>query len=399
MKTTGQQACFFRLAILLGGLYTTQTLAPAYMTNVTALIMRDAGESLEKISLLYAIVMIGAANFLWAPVVDRFGAFRFGHYRSWILGMQLSLFILLLMAAFFPPLEHFDVLLILFALATLVSSTQDIATDALAVQLLRPEQRGVGNSIQAGGNLLGGIIGGGVMLVSYTWLGWRACLFILAACVFMALLPVFLLREPLSISNQTKAGYSSIFRFFKRPGILPWVGVLLVFRITGMVAYSLLGPLLVDVGWGLKDIGIAMYLFGPIFGLLGAAAAGWCTTRLSKKGTVQLSMALTALTVIGMFLPANNYIDALIVYGIIFFLHSSYGFGCTILYTLIMNKCNPTSPGTDFSLQVSLTAVGMLVSVSLALNAVEYFGYNNVLIACLFATLIFMILIHRFKEL
>jgi predicted MFS family arabinose efflux permease len=368
-------------------------LAPAYMTNVTSLVLRDAGESLEKISWLYAISMIWSANFLWAPVVDRFGFSHFGHYRSWILGMQILLFIILLTTAFFPPLEYFNVLLLLFALAALVSSTQDIATDALAVRLLSPEQRGTGNSIQSGGNLLGGILGGGIMLISYSWLGWKACLLLLSACVFLTLLPVFFLREPSFPPNQTRAGYGSIFRFFQRPGALHWVVILLIFRMIGMVAYSLLGPLLLDVGWELKDIGIAMYLLGPIFGLIGAAIAGWFATRFDRKRAALLSMVFTALAVVGMFLPVNNYTDILIVYGITFFLHSSYGFGCTVLYTLVMDKCDPASAGTDFSLQISLTGVGMLVAVSLALNAVEHIGYSNVLLICLIAIIIFMSLI------
>ena len=396
MKNTVPQGHFLWSAIVLGGLYTTQMLAPAYMTNVTSLILRDAGESLEKISWLYAVGMIWSANVLWAPIVDRSGFSRFGHYRSWILGMQILLLVILLMTAFFPPLEYFSIVLLLFTLAALVSSTQDIATDALGVRLLSPGQRGIGNSIQAGGNLLGGILGGGLMLVSYSWLGWQTCLFLLSACVFLALLPVLCLREPSTPPNQDRAGYGSIVRFFKRPGALHWVVILLVFRMTGMVAYSLLGPLLVDMGWGLEEIGVAMYLLGPIFGLIGAAFAGWLVTRFGRKRAALVSMALTALAVIGMFLPANRHTEGAIVYGIIFFLHNSYGFGCTVLYTLVMDKCDPASAGADFSLQVSLTGIGMLVAVSLALNAVERIGYCNVLLACLVSTLVFMVLIQTY---
>lgn len=396
MKIVGQQGQFLRLAILLGGLYTTQMLAPAFMTNVTSLILRDAGESLQKISWLYTISMIWSANFLWAPIVDRFGSSRFGHYRSWILVMQVLLFGILLLTAFFPPLENFNMLLLLFALAALVSSTQDIATDALGVRLLRPEQRGIGNSIQAGGNLVGGILGGGIMLVSYKWLGWQACLLLLSACVFLALFPVISLHEPPSAPKQSHAGYGSLLRFFRRPRVLLWVAILLVFRMIGMVAYSLLGPLLVDMGWGLADIGVAMYLLGPIFGLLGAACAGWFTIRVDRKRVAQLSMVFTALAVAGMFLPANHHADGFIVYGIIFFLHGSYGFSCTVLYTLIMDKCDPASAGTDFSLQMALTGAGMLLAVNLALHAVEHIGYSGVLFACLIATLVFMVLIQMY---
>ena len=66
-----------------------------------------------------------------------------------------------------------DRLPLLFAVlfcANLVSATQDIATDGYAVTMLKPEWRGLGNSIQVVGYKLGMVIGSGglLWLVSHT---------------------------------------------------------------------------------------------------------------------------------------------------------------------------------------------------------------------------------------
>ena len=50
-----------------------------------------------------------------------------------------------------------------------LAATQDIATDALAIDVLAPKERGLGNSLQVGGYRLGMIIGGGVIGTSLAY--------------------------------------------------------------------------------------------------------------------------------------------------------------------------------------------------------------------------------------
>lgn len=389
---------FRRLATLLGSLYIAQMLAPAFVMNALPSILRESGESLDKISWLYGIGMVWSVNFLWAPLVDRFGHSRFGHYKGWIIAMQVLLFSTLVIAIFYPATEHYELLLILLSFAALFSSTQDVATDALAIQILATKERGIGNAIQASGNLIGGILGGGMMLISYAYIGWVGCLALLSAYVFFASLPVLLYQETPRVfsTNQPRPGYVNIIRFFRRPGILHWVLILLTLRSVGMVAHGMLGPLLVDMGWELQRIGIAMHLIGPVFGLAGAAAAGWVITKFGRKFTVQLSMAFTALTALGMLLPANGFTGTVVIYSIIWALNTAYGFGSTALYTVIMDKCDPVSAGTDFSLQMALTNGAMFVAVGIALNTVEQVGYSIVLYTSLILVVAFMVLIQAY---
>jgi len=57
-------------------------------------------------------------------------------------------------------------ILLLAGFFMLVSATQDIATDGLAVRSLRARERGLGNGLQVGGYYLGQVLGGGVMFGS-----------------------------------------------------------------------------------------------------------------------------------------------------------------------------------------------------------------------------------------
>jgi hypothetical protein len=55
----------------------------------------------------------------------------------------------------------------------LTGATQDIATDALAVNLLKNDQLHWGNTFQVIGSRLGFIVGGGVVLWCLDWLYWQ----------------------------------------------------------------------------------------------------------------------------------------------------------------------------------------------------------------------------------
>lgn len=390
---------FRRKAVLLGGLYTTQMLAPAYIMNAMPSILREAGENLDRIGWLYALGMVWSANFLWAPLVDRLGSSRFGHYRGWIMVMQVMLIATLAVISFFPAPGYFNLLIILFALTAIFSSTQDVATDALAVRLFSTEERGIGNTIQVSGNMMGGVLGGGLSLVFYNWLGWQACIISLAACVALPLISLMAFHEPPPIEprNKKAMGFGTLARFFLRPGILHWICILLALRAVGMAAYGMLSPLLVDIGWTLEQIGVAMYLAGPLIGLIGAGAAGWLITRFGRKFTVQLGMVFTIMTVLGMLFPANGYTDKLVAYCSIGLLNCGHGFTSTVLYTIIMDKCDPASAGTDFSLQMALTNGAMFVAVGIALHVAERIGYSDVLIGCAVLGVAFMTLIQAYQ--
>ena len=117
--------------------------------------------------------MLWAVKFLWAPVVDRFGRNRAGgHYRSWLLVLQPLLACVLAVIACLPDVRaQFGVFLLLAAVYILLSATQDVAADALAISSIRSDERGFANGVQVAGSYIGLIVGGGLTTVIYGWAG------------------------------------------------------------------------------------------------------------------------------------------------------------------------------------------------------------------------------------
>ena len=369
-------------AVLLGGLYTSQTLGLAFVITAVPVILRQSGVGLDKISWIFVLGFCWSIKFLWAPLIDRYGSKKYGHYRSWIFVLQMLIIIVTIGASFFSVNGQLPVLSLLFVLLAIFSATQDIAADGLAVTILEPEERGIGSSIQSAGNMIGFMIGGGVVLIAYQWLGWRGCLLVLAGGMALPLISILHYKEKPAPANThiNKVDYKTLIRFFGRPRIWRWIPVLLIFRISNMITYWLLSPLLVDLGWSLDRIGISINIVGTLFGVAGAALGGAIVSRWGRKTTMLATMLFALLGTIGLYGLARGIEGSVIIYVVIGLIMSAYGVSSTVMYTVIMDKCDPVSAATDFTLQWSITGISAMAAGGLAMRLAESMGYAGVLI-------------------
>ena len=101
-------------AVLLGGLYTSQTLGLAFVITALPAILRQSGVGLDKIGWISVLGFCWAIKFLWAPLIDRYGSKKYGHYRSWILVLQMLMIIVTIGASFFSITGQLAVLSLFF---------------------------------------------------------------------------------------------------------------------------------------------------------------------------------------------------------------------------------------------------------------------------------------------
>ncbi|MBV6620691.1 MFS transporter, partial [Acinetobacter baumannii] len=138
------------LYLLLFSLYWAQGLPVGFMTHALPVILRAEGVSLAHIGGFGLLMLPWSIKIFWAPWVDRHAISHLGHYRSWILPAQFLTVGVLCILSFFPiqvldqPLYLF-IFFITLLFMNLTGATQDIATDALAVNLLQHDQQHWGN--------------------------------------------------------------------------------------------------------------------------------------------------------------------------------------------------------------------------------------------------------------
>lgn len=188
-----------RLAIL-GSLYLAQGIVYGFGGLVLVPSLAAAGVALEAQAGILALAGLPwVLKLLWAPVLDRFGGLGSGRARWFAAAAMLAMAIVLAMLAGRESLVAEPVTLAwLWLLLNVALSLQDVATDALVLDLVPPGERGVANGVLLGGHHLGAEgIGGLALGLLVASRGFQAALWGQAAIMLaLAGLPLLLPRRP-----------------------------------------------------------------------------------------------------------------------------------------------------------------------------------------------------------
>jgi MFS transporter, putative signal transducer len=102
-----QRAPDLRLMLVLLGLYVSQSIPLYLFSAAVPAILREIGVSRTSIGLLSVLALPWIIKFLWAPLVDRYALWRpLGRRRSWIVPLQASIILLVLLLTQFPPADN-----------------------------------------------------------------------------------------------------------------------------------------------------------------------------------------------------------------------------------------------------------------------------------------------------
>ena len=100
--------------------------------------VRDVGISLTEIGFFAWLVLTYSLKFLWAPFVDRYSVLGFkvfGKRRGWILFSQSVIFLSLIGMSLIDPLQNIQLLALFAFFAAFFGSIQDVAVDALRIEI------------------------------------------------------------------------------------------------------------------------------------------------------------------------------------------------------------------------------------------------------------------------
>ena len=383
---------------LIATLYVAQAIPLGFFITAMPVILRSEGLPIEHVGLFSAIAFPWLLKFLWAPIIDGrrgfAGRLTGGHYLSWILPLQGLAIVTVLGLAALELEAHLGWVVGLAALFMILSATQDIATDGLAVRSLDEDERGPGNGLQVGGYYLGQVLGGGLMLVLFAQLGWSTVF--LAMALLLALPIPWALRftEPATdgASNQ-RVGYAALRRFFarpgvrrfsgeKRPGTSTWVALLLVFRSGETMATFSFNQLLLELGLELGEIGLLAGLVYAVGALTGSLAGGWLVARLGRRPALLLFAAVQSLAILAYLVPTAGQSGLGLLTVVLLVVSCAGGASTAALYTVMMDACEDDTAGTDFTIQQSLCAIGPVIGTSLSGFSVAAWGFGGHFLLC-----------------
>lgn len=400
--------------ILLASLYCAQGLPSGLLAHSLPVLLRQHGVDLALIGLLKLLALPWLLKVLWAPWVDRLASPRLGHHRGWILPLQMGVTGVVAALALMNPERlfdsHFFVLIGLLLMVNLAASTQDIATDGLAVRLLPERWRGLGNSLQVGGYKVGMLVSGSGLLLAMDSLGWHLSLALVAGLLVLMTLPIWRFNErrelPFQPAQAEPAGPGLLLRHYRgllmQPGMLLWLAVLLSFKLGDALGSPMIKPMLVDQGWSNAALG-QLTLVSSLAGIGGALLGGLLYARIGALRALLLFGTLQAVGIAAMAWLVNAGGQTALVYLIALFEQTADGMSTVALFAVMMRQCRPEHEGADFTLQASVQLLlAGLVGATSGLLA-TWLGYQALFVGAgslgVLALLVVLLYFRRYGQL
>ena len=245
---------FGRFAIIFA-LNTVEYSSIALTYAAVPVVLRANGAPLEFVGLFSLLIFAFVFSLAWAPFVDRYRLSRFGRRRSWIIVTQIvTAGLLALLALVEPRPENIILLFVMCAAVSAVAATQRVALLGFMAESLDPEQRPFGATAGGIGAAVGHLVGGAGGLFLIEQFGWISALFVFAVGVALAGVVVVFIEEPEKPSKVPSTAVAwSLLRSLKTWSVL----LLLAPASIGIAsAFAMAEPRLVDVGYGLTQVGL-----------------------------------------------------------------------------------------------------------------------------------------------
>ena len=147
---------------LLCALYVAQGIPWGFMDITMVNYLIDQGITPGAAAEVAAWILLPwAFKLIWAPLIDTVTIRSMGRRRPWIIGAQTLMAITLLGILAVPDVtQDLRLLGMMFFIHNIFASLQDVSTDALAVDILKPEEQGRANGMMWASKLVGYGAGG-----------------------------------------------------------------------------------------------------------------------------------------------------------------------------------------------------------------------------------------------
>ena len=180
-------------------LYFAQGLPWGFASVTFAAYLVDNGVPVGDIAILFATVALPwTFKWIWGPVVDAVNIPRYGARRQWVLIAQAGMVVTLGTLLLVPDLNaEIDLVTRLLFVHNIFASLQDVGTDALAVEILEPNEVAKANGFMFAAKRAGIIVGGAVLGVSVTQIGISGVIVIqLVLLSLILLVPLTMVEKP-----------------------------------------------------------------------------------------------------------------------------------------------------------------------------------------------------------
>ncbi|HFC8822046.1 TPA: MFS transporter [Neisseria cinerea] len=367
--------------LLIGGSTYKFTLTGFYLVALVA-ILKNHGYSLNQLSWIHLIGGIEAAKVLFAALMERRPAGRFGRFRGWLLAATLGLSAVFGLMACTDITQNFVLLLTCCVLLSAMSAVYGCAMLGLSCIVLPHRERGFGGVIQTMAARGGKMIGGALVLWLYQEYGQTAAAGFMLAFSLLMLLQLLCYREPESPTAQggLTALAARLVSFWRRPET-GWRWLVLLFAVAAPYAFAAATfvPKLADLGFSPKQTGGILAMGIPVACLIVTPLSGWFSRNYPRHKLVFLLYALqlpllASMTAIDALARVHSWLPPAQIIA----LSLSYTLLLPVILALVMDKSDRATAALDSSLQFSVVLLSSYISGFAALKIAVILGYGRV---------------------
>jgi PAT family beta-lactamase induction signal transducer AmpG len=379
-------------------LYFCQGFPWGFATIALLATLSEAGHGKGETATVVALAILPwTFKFIWGPIIDSFRMPSLGIRRPWIAIAQFFMALTLLAAASSGAMASDATLIYLawvFFVHNCFASLQDVATDAMAVDLLQPNERGRVNGYMWGSKLAGIAFGGAGMATVIAHTSLRTAVVVQALIILSVLALVIAWRErpgekrfPWSPGGAQSGVTTARFGVFltatelRRALSTRTTAMLVGVAGTYAIAEGLYDPLTVelfvqDLGWSAERFARAQGTWGVLGELTGALLGGYLCDRFGRRRIARVGLVLMAATLLTFGASAGHWHSAWFPHVLLLpAFKGTLAFATVSLFSLYMKVCWTKAAATQFTLYMAMANVGYAVGAKL--NAwIELAGFS-----------------------
>ena len=364
---------------------------PYAMIGAT-LTTRLAQDGIDAESVTAFALAILVYNFkpLWAWIVDgvRIPILgRLGQRVSWLILAGLMVIAAVANLAFQDPSANVLQTALAAVLVAFAGATYDIVIDGYRIELLNPEQLGVGSGMTQYGWRIGSVSAGALALFLAARYGWELAYLACAAFALPAMLTGLVMGEPERHRQMSeKKGVAELWlsiagpfkEFFQRHGAWLVLLFILLHKIGDTLGQLVLRLLLDDMGFtndeiALYDVGVGFWAY-----LIGIFVGGILYAQIGMKRSVLLSLVLMGVSNASFAFLAMGDQNNLGLAGCMAFENFASGIGGVTVVAYFSALTDLRFTATQYALiSAASSIVGRLLTGTTAGAMVESFGFVN----------------------
>ncbi len=363
--------------------------------------LRSVGVDIRVVGLITLAQAPWTFKFLWSPLMDRYSPPWLGRRRGWAAVAQIALMILIFALTGVGNVPDAPWIVGALALAiAFASATQDIAIDAYAVEVLRPEEQGVAVGARIALYRAAMFIAGGLSITLAAKISWKL-VFVSLALVYLPML-LITLRSPEPDVEQKppatlkEAIWLPFIGFLSRHRSLEILAFVIFYKLGDNLATSLLRPFLIDMGYDATARGGGLATIGVVSTLAGTFIGGAVTTLLGLGHSLWLFGILQIVSNIGYVLVANSTVNLPLMYGAMGFETFTQGLGTGAFSVLLLRMTQKRFSATQYALFSSLFSLPRVIAGPISGITVDAIGWTTFFWLSMILSIPGLILLSRF---